>query len=289
MVPVTPTGQEGVTGPIGRDEGWVPRVSSRPVEKADDAVQPSDRRGFDDVFAGVSHIQGWMTPAQARLLWNSASALRPGERVVEIGSYQGRSTVVLASAVPDGSEVHAIDPHGGTDRGPQEISGKEVEAEGDSRIFQQNLESAGIRDRVVYHRQWSQEALDDVTGEVELLYIDGAHRYGPARDDIRGWGRRVAPGGTMLIHDTFSSIGVTGAVLSSLCFSPEWRYIGRAGSMTEYRREPVPSQRRLRNAGRQLAQIPYFFSNLVIKGMIAAKLRPLTRFLGYDPSRDWPH
>ena len=248
-----------------------------------------ESRSFDEVFAGVSHIQGWMTPAQARLLWDSASTLDPGDRVVEIGSYQGRSTVVLASAVPVGAEVHAVDPHGGTDRGPQEISGKEIEAEGDSLIFQQNLDDAGVRDRVVYHRQWSQAALADVAGEVELLYIDGAHRYAPARDDIRRWGQRVAPGGTMLIHDSFSSIGVTGALLSSLTFNPEWRYVGRAGSMTEYRRERVPSEERLANTGRQLAQIPYFFSNLVIKAMIAAKLRPLTRYLGYDPARDWPH
>ncbi len=137
--------------------------------------------------------------------------------------------------------------------------------------------------------QWSQAALDDLSGEVELLYIDGAHRYAPARDDMRRWGQRVAPGGTMLIHDSFSSIGVTGALLTSLTFAPEWRYVGRAGSMTEYRRERVPREDRLANIGRQLAQIPYFFSNLVIKAMIVAHLRPLTRYLGYDPTRDWPH
>jgi hypothetical protein len=265
-------------------------ISGRPPREVTvSSPSSSPSRPFDEVFAGVSHIQGWMTPAQARLLWDSASALAPGARVVEIGSYQGRSTVVLASSIPEGGEVHAIDPHGGTDRGPQEISGKEIEAEGDSLVFQQNLEQAGVRDRVVYHRQWSQVALAEFEGAVDLLYIDGAHRYAPARDDIRRWGDRVAEGGTMLIHDSFSSIGVTGALFTSLCFSPRWRYVGRAGSMTEYRREAVPSAQRLGNAWRQLSQIPYFLSNLVIKAMIVLKLRPLTRYLGYDPSRDWPH
>ncbi len=65
---------------------------------------------------------------------------------------------------------------------------------------------------------------------VELLYIDGAHRYAPARDDIRRWGDRVPPGGTLLIHDSFSSVGVTGAILTSLTFSsPRWP-LPRAGA-----------------------------------------------------------
>ena len=36
---------------------------------------------------------------------------------------------------------------------------------------------------------------------------------GPARDDLVRWGDRVAPGGTMLIHDAYSSVGVTLAML----------------------------------------------------------------------------
>ena len=151
-----------------------------------------------------------MTDDQARLLWESARALRDGDQVVEIGSFQGRSTIVLAQAAPAGATVTAIDPHAGNDRGPQEISGKEAEAEGDSQTFLRNLARAGVADRVTYLRRWSTEALADHQGPIDLLYIDGAHRYGPARDDIRRWGARVPPGGTLLIHDSFSSIGVTG-------------------------------------------------------------------------------
>ena len=43
--------------------------------------------------------------------------------IVEIGSFQGRSTIVLASAAPSGVEIIAIDPHAGNDRGPQEQGG----------------------------------------------------------------------------------------------------------------------------------------------------------------------
>src|SRR5690349_795738 len=141
-----------------------------------------------------------MTPAQARWLWDRAQALRAPATIVEIGSYRGRSAIVLASAAAPGVEVVAIDPHGGNDRGPQQIAAEPEEGERDHQAFLANLDEAGVADRVRHVRQPSQDALGEVTGEVDLLYIDGAHRYQPARDDIRAWGARVAPGGTMLIH-----------------------------------------------------------------------------------------
>jgi predicted O-methyltransferase YrrM len=209
--------------------------------------------------------------------------------VVEIGSYQGRSTIVLSRAAPTGATVTAIDPHAGTDRGPQEISGKEAEAETDSQVFERNLTEAGVRDRVTYVRAWSQDALGDHDALVDLLYIDGAHRYSPARDDIRGWGDRVVPGGTLLIHDSFSSVGVTGAILTSLTLSPRWRYVGRAGSMTEYRRSRLGGIDWLTNVGRQVAELPWFARNVAFKALILGRQRPLAIRLGLDPDQAWPY
>jgi predicted O-methyltransferase YrrM len=249
----------------------------------------TDPHSFDAALEAVADIGGWMTPAQARLLWDSARALRPGERAVEIGSYQGRSTVVLARAVPEGASVVAIDPHAGTDRGPQEITGKEAEAESDSQLFQRNLADAGVAASVRYLREWSQDALDQLEGPVELLYIDGAHRYGPARDDIVRWGERVVPGGTLLIHDSFSSVGVTGAILTTLVTSPKWRYLGRAGSMTEYRRSPLGPVERVTDALHQLAELPWFARNVLFKVLITLKQRPLAIRLGLDPDQAWPY
>ena len=218
-----------------------------------------------------------MTDAQARRLWDSASRLSPPARIVEIGSFQGRSTIVLASAAADGVEVVAIDPHAGNDRGPQEIAGFEEAAAGDHERFLANLSAAGVRDRVRHVREFSSSALSSVEGDVDLLYIDGAHRYSPALDDIRRWGDRVRDGGTLLIHDSFSSVGVTLAILRSLLLDRRFRYVGRSGSMAEYRRTPVPSV--AGNAARQLAQLPWFARNLVLKALIVAKVR----------KGDWPY
>lgn len=252
-----------------------------------DQHSPSSPRPFDAVFRDVADVQGWMTRDQARRLWDRAGALRGGDRVVEIGSFHGRSMIVLASAAPAGVELVAIDPHGGNDRGPQEIQGYAAEAQADFEQFHANLRRAGVDGRVTHLRSFSSAALADVPGPVQLLYIDGAHRYRPALEDIRQWGAKVPDGGTMLIHDSFSSIGVTLALLSSTFFGASFRYIGRSQSMTEYQRVRLSGRERVRNALRQAAQLPWFARNVLVKLAISVKLRPLYRLLGSDGT--WPY
>jgi len=248
---------------------------------------PPSSTTFAQTYADVADVQGWMTEAQAQRLWDRASELTTPARIVEIGSYQGRSAIVFGRAAPDGVEVVAIDPHAGNDRGPQQIHGAPDEGQADHEAFLANLAEAGVADRIRHVRQPSQEAHGEVPGEIDVLYIDGAHRYVPARDDIRDWGARVREGGTLLIHDSFSSVGVTLALLSQLFFSGRYRYVGRSGSMTEYRRVRLGLGERVANAGRQAAQLPWFARNVVIKALIVAHLGRFTRFLGHrEPT--WP-
>jgi predicted O-methyltransferase YrrM len=245
--------------------------------------------GLQDALALVDGVEGWMTDAQARALWDAARAVPPPGRIVEIGSFRGRSMIVLASAAADGVELVAIDPHGGGDRGPQEIGADARRGDEDHAAFEANLQRAGVRDRVRHLRTFSDEALGEVHGDVQMLYIDGAHRYRPARDDIELWGARVAPGGAMLMHDAFNAIGVTLAQLRLLLLSPEWAYQGRDGSLARYRRTRMDPRARARNALRQLAGLPYFARNMAIKVLIVAKLRPLASLLGLPPGEHWPY
>src|SRR4051794_29450787 len=97
---------------------------------------------FSTTLDAVAGVEGWMTDAQARRLWDRARAVAAGGRIVEIGSFRGRSTIVLATAAADAVEVVAIDPHAGNDRGPQEIAGYEDEAEQDHEVFHKNLAAA---------------------------------------------------------------------------------------------------------------------------------------------------
>src|SRR5262249_55325200 len=149
-----------------------------------------------------------------------------------IGSFRGRSTIVLARAAAEGVAVVAIDPHLGSDRGPQEIAAQPELGEQGTEIFRANLERHGVLHRVGDVRMLSSQA--PLPDTIDLLYVDGAHRFGPARDDLVRWGTRVRDGGTLLVHDSFSSIGVTLALLASVTFSRRWRFVGRDGSLAQY-------------------------------------------------------
>jgi predicted O-methyltransferase YrrM len=241
----------------------------------------SKQAGFEQTLSDIDGIEGWLRPEQARVLWCAAKRLRPPARIVEIGSYRGRSAIVLARAARSGTEVVAIDPHAGNDRGPGQWEGSRAEGDADHAQFWSNLERAGVADRIIYVRSGSEEALATVEGAIELLYIDGAHRYGAVMADLDGWGTRVAPGGTMLIHDAFNSVGVTLALMRHMFLNRDFRYVGRCRSLAEYRREPVSGASYARSFARQIASLPWFVRNAAIRGLIEIGLRPLTRLLGY--------
>jgi len=224
---------------------------------------------LDLALERIAGVEGWLTTDQAAALHDAAARVRPGGRIVEIGSFRGRSTIVLATAAADGVEVVAIEPHAGNDRGPQEIEGYEAEARVDHEVFLKNLAAAGVADRVRHVRAFSSQAHGAVGGRIDLLWVDGAHRYGPALADLRDWGDRVAGGGQMLVHDSFSSVGVTLAILRHLLLNRTWRYDGRVGSLAVYTRAPSG----WRSTLRQLRELPWFAANVARKLLIVARLR----------------
>jgi predicted O-methyltransferase YrrM len=255
---------------------------------SDYADAPPSLTGFAEAFALARPVQGWLSEEQALRLWDAARSVPAGGLLVEIGSFRGRSAIVMASALPDGARFVAIDPHAGSDRGPQEIEAEAERGEDDHLAFLENLRTADVESRVDHVRLMSSEAHDSVEGAIDVLYVDGAHRFGPARDDIVNWGERVREGGTMLVHDSFSSIGVTLATLAALTFGSRWRYVGRTSSLAEYRREQLGAVARIANASRQLAQLPWFLRNVVVKVALVTRLRPLARLAGHHGD-DWPY
>ena len=191
--------------------------------------------------------------------------------MVEIGSFRGRSTIVLARAA---DAVVAIDPHAGSDRGPQEIAADAARGDEDLDAFRANLARAGVADRVRHVRRASAEALGEVDGAVALLFVDGAHRYGPARADMAGWGRRVAPGGDdagarrVLLDRRHARAAVGVRRVAVVALRRPHRLAGRV------RAPAAPLRARPRaNAARQLAELPWFARNVAIKALVLARLR----------------
>jgi hypothetical protein len=239
--------------------------------------------------SAIDDVPGWLTLAQARRLWEAARSVGGPAQIVEIGSFRGRSTIVLALAASDRVSVVAIDPHLGGDRGPQEYGDRPELGQADHEAFAANLTRAGVTERVRHVRRFSQDALADVEGPIAVLYVDGAHRFVPARADLRRWGERVPVGGRLLVHDAFSSVGVTLALVVGVIGRGRWRYRGRTGSLAEYERVAALTGRaRAAQVARGVAELPWFARNLVIKALLLARLAPVARALGHD-SGVWPY
>src|SRR5215208_5355117 len=79
-----------------------PRVAS-PPQASDVRPPPGEGGDFDAALTRAREVDGWMTDGQARRLWDAARRLGHGAQVVEIGSYRGRSMIVLALAAPSAS------------------------------------------------------------------------------------------------------------------------------------------------------------------------------------------
>ena len=200
-------------------------------------------------------------------------AERPGGTVVEIGSHQGRSTVVLASAArATGSKVVAIDPF---------VEGKMFGGKSTREKFETHIREAGVADLVELHPRPSRAVRESWSGPVDVLYIDGKHDYWTVVDDLR-WGSFVVQGGEVLIHDAFSSIGVTMGMLRTVALGSEWTFVGRERSLARLRRQRPGGVDRLRFA----AQLPWFFRNVGVKILLRLRLHPLTRLLGHSAPHD---
>jgi hypothetical protein len=237
------------------------------------SAQPLPTAGFDAAWAIASQVPGWCTREQALALWDAATALPAGSSVLEIGSHKGRSTLVLAQAMQvSGGTVHAVDPF---------IEGRLFGGQSTRQLFEQHIAGAGLADVVELHAEYSGVLRPQWSRPIQLLYVDGKHDYWTVRDDLR-WGEHLPAGGQMLVHDAFSSIGVTLGLIMSVLLASDWVYVERTASLALFRRGRPTTADRLR----VLSELPWFVRNVGIKVLLRLRLRRVARAFGHDGEYD---
>jgi hypothetical protein len=164
--------------------------------------------------AALDGVDGWLHLDEAQRLFAAVvgwpSSARP-LRVVEIGSWKGRSTVALGLAALErgGTEVIAIDPHLG-DNGEWDEGTETMEE------LQANLERAGVQDVVRTIRAFAHDARTQVDDDsVGVCFLDGSHRYEDVVVDIEDWTPTLIDGATIAFNDS-SKPGVHRALRESV-------------------------------------------------------------------------
>jgi MMP 1-O-methyltransferase len=185
---------------------------------------------IDEVERALEGVEGWFGPAEGRLLYRHAAAADPAGRIVEIGSWQGRSTIWLAAGAKAGrgARVVAIDPHRGTSL--------RQEGETTEEALRANLARAGVNDQVDVVVATSEEAAQGWSEPVSFLWIDGDHSYRGARRDLELWESHLLPGATVAFHDTFVFPDVERVVRELLVRSGRYDAFEYADTTTAARR-----------------------------------------------------
>ena len=135
-------------------------------------------------------VPGWRSDEEAVTLYELARGCTGRGVIVEIGSFKGRSTICLALGSQAGRSVpvYAIDPGHGWKRFAE---------------FQANIRRAGIEAVVTPIAAASAEAFSSFPEPaIELLFIDGSHRYDLVDLDVHLWTQKLVDGGMLAMHDT---------------------------------------------------------------------------------------
>jgi hypothetical protein len=162
----------------------------------------------DGVIDTMDQIPGWFDPEEGSQLYLFArKALELSPTLVEIGSYQGRSTYMLAKAAeakgewcvgdtPHHAKVFAIDPHAGN----LNSEGKNVKYPPSLEAFEANMQKHGVRKYITPMVNKSTE-VNWFGGGIGLLFIDGMHDYESVAADFEHFIKWVVPGGYVCFHD----------------------------------------------------------------------------------------
>lgn len=145
--------------------------------------------------------EGWLSEREAHALADFAQ----DKNVLEIGSWQGRSTVAMARTA---KLVVAVDHHNGS---PEHIlaDGSRLDT---FAAFIHNIRAYGVADRVVPVVASSRDVLPLLHSVYDMAFIDAAHDAINVLHDGRAAALLCRSGAPVVFHDYGSWAGVTGAV-----------------------------------------------------------------------------
>jgi hypothetical protein len=194
-----------------------------------------------------------MPDAEGLALYDAGLAAGPSGLgpFLEVGTYCGKSAVYLgAAAHRTGTLLFSVDHHRGSEEiqpgwphhDPEVVD--PVTGLIDTLPFaRRTIRTAGLETSVVLVVGESCQVAGAWAAQLSLLFIDGGHGADVAWADYLCWAPKVAPGGTLALHDVFADPAEGGQVpFEIFCQargSGEWREAGAVGSLRLLHRTPT--------------------------------------------------
>jgi|SRR5579859_4659802 len=159
-------------------------------------LDPAEHR-FRRVWPLIDQSEGFLEEAEAQWLFNAALNAPSGSNIVEIGSYKGRSTCSLALGCQGTNKrVFAVDPFDGGPDLPRADSLQE---------FSRNLRRCGVSEYVEPIVGISVDVSKNWNKPIQILFVDGSHKYEDVVADFAGFFPHVVTGGIVAFHDVTES------------------------------------------------------------------------------------
>ncbi len=163
------------------------------------------------LFALADQITGFMPADEGRALYDAAVGYLGDGIGVEIGTYCGKSTLMLgAAAQQSGGVLYTVDHHHGSEehQAGWEYHDTSLVDSVSGRFdtlpsLRRALDAADLDEHVVAVVGRSFVVARGWRTPLRLLFIDGGHTEEAAQRDFDGWARWVDVGGALIIHDVF--------------------------------------------------------------------------------------
>jgi len=167
-----------------------------------------------DGMITVNGVRGFLTPGDVAFVFNLAASLPVGGVYLEIGSWQGLSSILVAYGLLAQMNLRAQVWSVDTWQGSPEHQGMGILAEdGLYRTYLRNVEQSGVGALIAHRRGPSPVVAADWAGPaLDLIFVDGDHSFAGCLADIRAWWPHRKPGGRMLGHDAWPGGGVEAAL-----------------------------------------------------------------------------
>lgn len=167
-------------------------------------MPPDFRETLESATRLALKTPGFLGENEIRFLGILAACTPATGAIVEIGSFKGKSTVLLATIAKKYGlgPVVAIDPHQG-------LSYLGPEAPQQSPTFDEflgNVRSAGLQANVEVQRAYSRDVAKTWSRPIRLLWIDGDHSYKGCQEDFDLFSPFLADGAVVAFHDALNAV-----------------------------------------------------------------------------------
>lgn len=132
-----------------------------------------------------------VTSSELMVLHQLSQQIRFDGVIVEIGSYIGASSLIIAKGLPKNAKLYCVDTWQ-----------NHAMSEGEKDTFQLFIENTkAVREKITPIRSLSTDAAKNFSPEIDMIFFDGDHSYEGIKSDVDYWIPKVKNNGLVVFHD----------------------------------------------------------------------------------------